>query len=440
MTVDIAPSAPYLRQVAEAKSRLPGAGRLDVARDEAIARFRSSGLPTPKLEAWKFTNLGALARTAFHGAAAPPEPAPSKASLAPYRLTADCHLAVFVNGRFRRDLSDLDHLPAGTRVVSLSEANGDDLHALTAPPAIAVDARARALFDLNTAVMSDGAVVHLGRGVVIDPVQLLFVTVPDAEARVVHPRNLIRAEAGSSATVLEAYVALGDGTYWTNVVTQVAVARNAVLRHYKLQAEGKAAFHIAATSVRLDRQAAYRMFAASLGAELGRNELDIDLAETDGEAQLAGVTLARDVQHLDTTIRVDHSKPRGVSSQEFRSVVDERAHAVFQGRIRVAQDAQKTDARQVNRNLLLSALARADAKPELVILADDVKCSHGATVGDLDADALFYLRARGVGEPDARRLLIDAFIGELIEGIEGDAARTYFRRAIDERLAGGILR
>jgi Fe-S cluster assembly protein SufD len=219
------------------------------------------------------------------------------------------------------------------------------------------------------------------------------------------------------------------------VVTQISVAPNAVLRHYKLQAESRSAFHVAATSVRLGHQAAYRMFAASLGAALGRNEFDVDLAATDAEARLAGTTLAHDAQHLDTTVRIDHSTPRGTSSQEFRGVVDGHSHAVFQGRIRVAPDAQKTDAQQINRNLLLSATASADTKPELVILADDVKCSHGATVGDLDKEALFYLRARGVSESDARAILIDAFLSELIMSIEGDAARAYFRRAFDDWLS-----
>ena len=345
---------------------------------------------------------------------------------------------VFVNGQFRPDLSVLDHVPDGTRVVDLAAANEEDLRALTAPPAVAVEPRARSLFDLNTACMSGGAVVHLGRGAILDPVQLLFVALPDAEPTDFHLRNLIRAEAGSSATVLESYIGLREGIYWTNAVTQIAVAPNAVLRHYKLQAEGSSAFHVAETSVRLDHQAAYRMFAASLGSELCRNEVDVDLAATDAVARLAGTTLARGAQHLDTTVRIEHSKPRGTSSQEFKAVVDGRAHAVFQGRIRVAPDAQKTDAQQVSRSLLLSSTAAADTKPELEILADDVKCSHGATIGDLDEEALFYLRARGVDEAEARRLLIDAFIGELIEHITVDSARAYFRRAFDHWLADGV--
>ena len=439
MSVDTASISPYIRQFAAARPLLPGAGHawLDARRDAAIESFGNNGFPTAKVEAWKFTNLNPLARTAFRNAAAQPQPTVTKAALAPYRLTPDCHLVVFVNGQFRPELSALDHVPDGTRVVGLRDADEDDLRALIAPPSVVADPRARSLFDLNTAFMSDGAVVHLGRGAVLDPVQLLFAAVPGPQTLAFQPRNLIRAEAGSSATVLETYVNLGAGAYWTNVVTQIAIAPNAVLRHYKLQAEGGSAYHIAATSVRLEHQAAYRMFAVSMGAALGRNELDIDLGATDAAARLAGVTLAGDAQHLDTTIRIDHSMPRGTSSQEFRSVVGGHARAVFQGRIRVAPDAQKTDAQQTSRNLLLSAAAVADTKPELEILADDVKCSHGATVGDLDRDALFYLRARGLGEAEARAILIDAFLNELIEGIDGQAARAYFRRTCDAWLAKG---
>jgi Fe-S cluster assembly protein SufD len=280
-------------------------------------------------------------------------------------------------------------------------------------------------------------VIRLGRGAVIDPVQLLYVAMPDDGPRVYHPRNLIHAQAGSSATVVETYVSRGDAQYWTNVVTQVLVDPNAVLRHYKHQAESESAYHLAVTSVRLDHQAAYRMFVLSLGAALARNEVDIALAATQAEARLSGATLARGKQHLDTTIRIEHAEPSGSSSQAFRSVVDEHACAVFQGRIRVAPDAQKTDAQQISRSLLLSPTASADTKPELEILADDVKCSHGAAIGDLDKEALFYLRARGLSEADARRILIDAFVGELIGAIENDTVRPYFRRALDGWLHQG---
>lgn len=402
---------------------------LESLRRDALERFRRTGFPTTKVEAWKFTNLAPLARTDFVEAIAQGVADIATAVVDGYRLTPDCHLAVFVDGRFQPALSDLGCLPAGTRVVSLSQADEADLRLVTAPPAVDDAPSARALVEFNTALMQDGVVVHLGRGAVLDPVQLLFLTRPGAAPRVAHVRNLLVAEAGSSATVVETHVGLGRGVYWTNAVTQVVVASNAVLRHYKLQAEDEAAFHTAATSVRLQRNSAYRAFMLSLGARLARNELDVLLAGENGEARLAGATLARGDQHLDTTLRVEHATARASSDQDFRNVVDGRAHAVFQGRIRVAPDAQKTDARQINRSLLLSPAAVADSKPELEILADDVRCSHGATVGDLDKDVLFYLRARGLDEAEARATLIDAFVGELLDGIEGEPAQAYLRRA-----------
>jgi Fe-S cluster assembly protein SufD len=271
----------------------------------------------------------------------------------------------------------------------------------------------------------------------LDPIQLLFLALPGGDPKVIQPRNLIAAAAGSSATVLETYASLGEGVYWTNAASRVLIARNAVLRHYKLQAEASSAYHTAETSVCLDEGAAYRMFILSEGAGLARNEIDVALAAPDAEARLSGATLARGAQHLDTTIRIDHAMPNGSSAQAFRSVVDERAHAVFQGRIRVAPGAQKTDAQQLSRSLLLSATAGTDTKPELEILADDVKCSHGAAVGDLDREALFYLRARGIGESEARRILIDAFVGELIAAVESEPARQYFRQAFDGWLSRG---
>jgi Fe-S cluster assembly protein SufD len=436
---ELAPRSPYEGQFQQARARLPGAGFgwLERLRDEAIGRFGEIGFPSPKVEAWKFTNLGQLERIAFAGAPDRAQPKLTPADLAHFRLTSECHLAVFVNGRFRPELSMLDQLPEGTSISDLSAAGEEELRALAAPPSVPAEPRARTLFDLNTAFMRHGAVIRLGRGAVLDPVQLLYVAMPADGPRVYHPRNLIHAQAGSSATVVEAYVGLGEGVYWTNVVSQVLVDHNAVLRHYKHQAESESAFHLAETSVRLDHQAAYRMFALSRGAALARNEIDIALAATQAEARLSGASLARGKQHLDTTVRIEHAQPMGSSSQAFRSVVDGHARAVFQGRIRVAPDAQKTDAQQISRSLLLSPAASADTKPELEILADDVKCSHGAAVGDLDREALFYLRARGLSEADARRILIDAFVGELIGAVENDAVRPYFRRAFDEWLHQG---
>lgn len=439
MTVDTVPTTDYVDQFLAIKSALPGAGLawLDAAREDAMDRFRETGFPTTKVEAWKFTNLTPLLHTTFAPPAGSPGPTLAAAALDRFRLTPDCHLVVFQNGRFRADLSDLDSLPEGTHVTGLSDAGEDGLRALTAPPEVSIDSRARALFNLNTAFMTDGAVVEIGPGAMLVPIQLLFLAMPNGAPPVFHLRNLVRAAAGSSATVLETYVGLGDDAYWTNVVTRIAIAPNAALRHYRLQAENQSAFHIGAASVRLEQNASYRMFAASQGARLARTEVDIELGATNAEARLSGVTLARHTQHLDTTVRIEHSKPRCTSLQEFRSVVGNSAHSVFQGRVRVAPNAQKTDARQISRNLLLAPSAAADAKPELEILADDVKCSHGATIGDIDNDALFYLRARGLSEAEARSALIDGFISASLESVDAEAPRSYFRRCFDDWLAEG---
>ncbi len=431
----------YADQFAAARRALPGAAMpwLDHLRGEALTRFGRSGFPTHKVEAWKFTDLGRLATLQFDNTPAVIGRALTRDDLVRHRMSRDCALAVFVNGQFRADLSDLD--PAnGFSVTDFASADEVSLKALAASPLPDVEPRAQALADLNTAFMRDGAVIRVRAGATPKPVQVLFVAAPQTDARggrpVFHLRNLIRVESGATAAVVETYVGHDgldrpDGAYWTNAVTRVELAEGAVLRHCKLQAEGRAAVHVGATAVKVGRGATYRMFSASLGAELARNEFDVELAATDATADLAGITLARGKQHLDTTTRLAHAHPRGTSRQEFRSVVDDEAHAVFQGNVRVAEGAQKTDAKQLNHSLLLAPSAAADTKPELEILADDVKCSHGASVGDLDKDSLFYLRARGVGEAEARALLIQAFIEHLIEGVEDAPVRSHLRQHVD---------
>ena len=436
------PLPTYADQFAAAKRGLPGAGRawLEALRDEGLARFQHSGFPTHKVEAWKFTDLGRLAGIAFDNAPATIGRALTKADLARWRLSPDSALAVFVNGEFRADLSDLIGLD-GVRVANFAAADDEALHTLAVLPLAETDPRARALADLNTAFMRDGAMIDIAAGTARAPLQLLYVAAPQTDARAVqaselgppvfHLRNLIRVAAGADATVVETYAGVNPAAYWTNAVTRIEIAAGAVLHHQKLQAEGVKAVHVGTATVRLARGSTYRLFAAALGGEVARNEVEVELAEPEATAELAGVTLARGRQHLDTTTRLNHAVPRGTSRQEFRSVVDDRAHAVFQGGVRMAPEAQKTDARQLNHSLLVSPTAAADAKPELEILADDVRCSHGAAIGDLDQESLFYLRARGVGEAEARALLIQAFIGHLIDGIETTAARDYVRRHVE---------
>ena len=423
-------------QFTSARTGLPGAGQgwLDSLRREALERFERNGFPTPKVEAWKFTDLHRIAGLGFDNMPAAIGRALTQADITPHRLSPECRLAVFVNGMFRSDLSDLEGAE-GLRMRNFAAADEGELHALAAPPLASLEPRARTLADLNTAFMRDGAVIDIEGCAALAPVQLLFIASPQGDRPVFHVRNLIRLGAHASATVVETYVGHDSSPYWTNAVSRVEVAEGAVLRHCKLQAEGANATHVAATAVRVARAATYHMFAAALGAELARNEVEIELAAPDATADLNGVTLARAHQHLDTTTRLNHAQPRGTSRQEFRNVVDDHAHAVFQGSVTVAPHAQKTDAQQQSRSLLLAATAAVDTKPELEILADDVKCSHGTAIGDLEPEQLFYLRARGIGEADARALLVAAFIGHLIEGLGSADVRSYVRRHVDGWLA-----
>jgi Fe-S cluster assembly protein SufD len=425
----------YGRRFEALRPSLPGAGAAapEHARDEAIGRFLRHGFPSQRVEAWKFTSLRPLTKAEFVPAVMPAAPV----AVGDLRLAGGGPLAVFVNGRFRPDLSDLGVLPAGVTLQGLAAALAADAEGLAASLADGADDRAAALVALNAALAADGAVLRIARGTVLEaPIQLLFVAAAGGQPWMTHPRNLIVVEDGARAAVVESYVDAGAGRYWTNAVTRVAVGAGASLGHYKLQAEGAEAVHIAASRVRLARDAAYASHVLALGGALARNEIEVALAGPGASCRLDGLTLARGRQVIDSTSRIDHAEPHGTSRQTYKSVVDEAGHSVFQGRVRVAPLAQKSDAQQLNRNLLLADGAQADAKPELEILADDVKCSHGATIGDLDRESIFYLRARGLDERAARALLVEAFAAESLDGIEVEPVREAFRRALAGWLAG----
>jgi Fe-S cluster assembly protein SufD len=437
-SASVQPGEAYAQAFAEARGRLPGAGHgaVEARREAALARFVRHGIPTNKVEDWKFTSLAPLARAVFRprtSVSAPP------ADLSPWRLAAPSLCAVFVGGSFRLDLSNLEGLPAGVRIGSLAGdlAKGGE----GAAQLLGHDGgdRAEALVSLNAAFAADGAHVVIGPGVRLEqPLQILVLAPEAGDAGATHPRHAIALGAGAEATIVETYVGLpGGGASWTNAVTQITLDEGARLAHAKLQAEDAAAFHIAATHVSLARRASFDGFALSLGAALSRNETEIRLQGPEASCRLAGVTLLRGRQHGDATTRVEHATARATSHQEFRAVVDGEAHAVFQGRIRVAPDAQKSDARLTTRSLLLSETAQADAKPELEILADDVQCSHGAAIGDLDRTALFYLRARGISESEARAMLIEAFAGEALAAIASAPVRGHMAAAFARWLEAG---
>ncbi len=407
----------HLDRFEAAKSGLPGDAR---ARAEALTRYAKLGVPTPKLEAWHFTSLKALDEAAL---------APSDAKIAPFTAAAVAphalstshahHQLVFVDGRFRADLSRIATLPKGVVLTGWSAAKA-------LPKDFLVEAAdTGAMRALNAAYAADGAILEVPAGTVLAaPVHLIFLGASGAA----HVRNRISLGEGASATVLETYA--GAGRYWTNAVTDVSVAATANLKHLKLQTEGGEAFHTAATAAHVAAKGVFDSFVLSLGGKLARNEIDAVLKGEGGRVKLEGAYLARGRQHIDNTTTIDHVAAHCDSEERYRGVLDDHAYAAFQGRIVVRPDAQKTNAHQLNENLLLSDRAEIGSKPELEIHADDVKCGHGATAGEIDEQALFYLRARGIGLEQARGMLIEAFVSEMIGGIADEAIRDRFTAAV----------
>ncbi len=436
---------PYVGQFAELKAALPGhdLAWLRKLREEAIGRFSQLGFATPKVEEWKFTNLAPLTGTVFTPPAEGVEAAAvNRKSLAPFVVQGEaCHRLVFVNGRHRPDLSNPGDLPSGVELTSLALVLAEEPELIRPHLGRVAQLDGQALVALNAAFMADGAVLRLAPGAVLErPLHLLFLATPQQAPAVMHLRNLIVAGRASSATIVESYAGLGSGRYWTNAVTEVAAARDAVLRHYKLQNESHEAFHLAINQVQLAEHSSYESFVLSVGGRLSRNEIHAALDGGGIECRLDGINLLRGRQHADNSTWIDHLKPGSRSKEVYKSVVDDSAHSVFQGKITVRPDAQKTDAHQLNKNILLSQTARADSKPELEIHADDVKCSHGAATGELDREAMFYLRSRGLDEARARHLLVEAFVGELIDEIGAKAVRSHFEDVVVSWLASGETR
>ena len=432
--------AAYARRFAKLKASLPGADLpwLSELRADAMEHFRAAGFPTRKVEAFKYTNLAPLNKTLF-------DPAPRKGNgvgrdaFARFLLDEQpCHLLVFAGGRYRPDYSEPGKLPDGVTVTSVADALEATPELLEAHLGKAHALDGQALLAFNTAFMTDGAVVSLAAGVALDaPIQLLFVADPH-EAPVAYPvRNLILADARSSVTVLETYVGPDPEHYWTNAVTQVVAGEGAEVRHYKLQREGGDAIHLATTSADLGEGSAYSSFVLSLGGRLSRNEITAVLDGGGIDCRLSGAYLARGRQHVDHSTWIDHAKPGSTSREVYKGVLDEAAHGVFQGKITVRANANETDAHQLNQNLLLSESAEINTKPELEIYADDVKCSHGATAGELDGDAVFYLRSRGLDEESARRLLVEAFLADVVDGVEMAALRSHLQRIVSAWMPQG---
>jgi Fe-S cluster assembly protein SufD len=369
-------------------------------RQAAMDRFAELGFPTYDLEDWKFTSVAPIAKVPFQ----PAQPAAGdsvRAKLAELPL-ADfgCPRLVFVNGYFSQELSWLHALPAGIRVSSLAAALQESSGAPVLEEHLSRYARYdnHAFVALNTAFLRDGAFIEIPKGVVAGkPIHLLFVTTAAGRPAVAHPRNLILVARDAQASFIESYVSLSDQVHFTNAVTEIVAGENAVVEHYRIQQESPRAFHIATVQIYQDRSSSFTSHNISLGAAIARNDVNTVLDAEGAECALNGLYMVDGVRHVDNHTSLDHAKPHCASREVYKGILDGKAMAVFNGKIIVRKDAQKTDAKQTNKNLLLSPDATINTKPQLEIYADDVKCTHGATIGQLGEELIFYLRSRGIG-------------------------------------------
>lgn len=400
----------------------------------------AAGLPSPRVESWKYTNLQAFATQAFATLSDGPADAPL-ALLKQTTIDRPSHRVVFVDGRFAPALSNVGAVPSGVTIRSLDDAISSDEFVVARRFGALADASSNAIAALNAAHGSGGVVIALARGASLtEPVHLVFIATASDRAIAFHPRVLIEAGEGSALTLIESHVSEA-GAYWSNPVAEIAVARDATVRHWTLQDQARDATHLALNAVSLAQGARYESVLLAIGAGLARHEFDVAIEGEHAEVSLDGGYLIGGTQHSDHTTRIVHKVGHASTREVYKGVLDGRARGVFQGTIVVEPGADKTDAHQLSRTLMLSVGAEADAKPELMIYADDVKCSHGASSGALDPAQLFYLRSRGIGEAAARALLVEGFIAETIERIADEKVRAYFTRAAGDglRAHGGAL-
>lgn len=402
-------------------------------RREAFDRFSTLGFPTTRLEAWRLTSVAPIAETRFlpatDGTGVSPEALPD------VLVGGDAIELVFVNGRFAPHLSRLSALPPGARVESLAPRarRGDEL--LEAHLGRHARWDTQAFTALNTACFEDGALVQIPRGVILkEPIHLLFLVRPAGPPLVTYPRVLVVAGDSSQMTLVETYAGLADGVAFTNAVTELVVGENAVVDHYRVVREAFQAYHIGALHASLGRNAALTSHVVTLAGGLVRNEPTVVLDGEGSQCTLNGLYLVNGRRLVDNHTTIDHARPHATSHELFKGILDGQGRGVFNGKIIVRPAAQKTDAKQTNKALLLSEDAQINTKPELEIFADDVRCTHGATVGQLDAEALFYLRTRGFSESRARSLLIHAFANDVLDRIRIASIRRQLDRAMLEQL------
>ncbi len=413
---------------------------LRTMRHEAFEQFRAQGIPGPKHEEWLYTNLTPLARTALPLA---PRPGEVPTSLAAHRFTLGVETGprlVFLNGRFEPTLSSTSGLPDGVVLIHGAALRDEEHAELRKELGTVADTSVHPFAALNTAFLNDGFVLRVPAGVVVDePVQTLFLHTPTGQPVAVHPRILVVAEENSQVTFVERYGincigALAGGTCFTNAVTEYVLGQSARVKAVRIQHEGTSTYHVGLTAVRQARDSHFDAVTLSLGGAIDRNEFSIDIDGEGAECNLAGLYVLNRNEHVDNHTVVRHNVPHGRSSQLFKGVLAGKSHGAFTGRVIVAKHAQKTIAEQANHTLLLSDGAVAETRPQLEIYADDVQCTHGATIGRLDEEALYYLRARAIDPGTARNMLVHAFASEVTEAAGSPQLVEGLERLIASRL------
>jgi Fe-S cluster assembly protein SufD len=407
---------------------------LAVIRRAGMERLREVGFPTVRDENWKYTNVAPILNVPFVEGR---RETPWQRSRG-FSLPGGGGVQLFfINGRFAPDLSSRGQGVDGLEVASLAEVLATRPEA--AEPHLARIARnGNAFASLNAAFLDDGAFVRIpAKTAVAEPIHLIFLSEPDFGPTVSHPRNLVVAEPGSQASVVETYTGTDGELYFTNSVTEAALGDGAILDFYKVERESTAAFHVATMEVLQGRDSRFTSHSISLGGALARSDLNVRLEAEGADCTLNGLFVGSGRQHLDNHTLIDHAKPHGTSRELYKGIMDGKSRGIFHGKIIVRPDAQKTDAMQTNKNLLLSKEALVNSTPALEIFADDVKCRHGSTIGQLDPGAMFYLRSRGIGEEEARHLLVYAFASDVAARIRIPPLRALVEQYLGLRLPGG---
>ena len=425
----------YLSNFGEFEKRLNGGKEsfVHTKRKEALSNFSRLEFPTRKDEEWKYTSIAPLLRYNF-------VPSYKKKEVSKDFIKSllfdelEHSLIVFINGRYSAENSDLLNLPKGVIVGSIAEEMKKNNEVLQKHFGKYANYQNHIFTALSTAYTDDGAFIYIPSGKIVEePIHIVFIAASEDEKILVQPRNLFVAEKSSQVTIIEHYVSADEGIHFTNAVTEIVAEENAVVDHIKLQEESKKAFHIARMEVDQERNSSFASHLISTGADLSRNEFNARFNDEGGECKLNGLFMIDGTQLFDAHTLMDHAKPRCNSHEHYKGILDDQSRGVFNGKVIVRQDAQKTNAFQENNNILLSDQALVNTKPQLEIFADDVKCSHGATIGQMDDDAKFYLKSRGIGEEASKGILLHAFASDVITSIKTEAIRNYVEKLITEK-------